>query len=359
MSVLGASLRPMIRRVASIRSCWIVALVVAFSSALATSPAHGEVVASEHAASPIAAFESYAAWSRADGRRFRLIIWHDGRLHRAAVAPRAAQFDVDLGRNAAGRVVAVYSRCTKTKHPLPGYMPFPADNEGCDLYQYDLTSQRERRLRGPSTKGSSEFLPAIAGRRLVFARLASPRSSQASFPQLVSATLGHHYRERLLPRPTSHATREGSIGPRTIDARGSVAAIGWEYEPKQNACQHDEKGTSPLAQQVVFYDLATATSRVLDDDCRSSARGSQFASPSLEGDNVFYPCAVDVPGSNDGAWAVRTFAPAADAGPDVIIPGGVDAYVDSSQTAGGWTWVVIEGGEPSTISVQRFQSQPA
>ena len=136
--------------------------VAACALALA-APARAEVIEQESTATPVAAYGSYAAWSRAEGKQFRLVIWHDGAIRRAAVAPRNAQFDVDLGRDAAGRTVAVYSRCPNITRPGTGFMPLPFGYVGCDLYEYDIAGRRERRLAGPSTKAGSEYLAGHLG----------------------------------------------------------------------------------------------------------------------------------------------------------------------------------------------------
>ena len=41
-----------------------------------------EVVSRESAVTPVAAYGSYAVWSRFDGHAFRLVIWHDGVMSR-------------------------------------------------------------------------------------------------------------------------------------------------------------------------------------------------------------------------------------------------------------------------------------
>jgi hypothetical protein len=333
----------------------VAAGVTAF--AVAASPARGEVIAHEHNATPVAAYGNYAAWSRVEGKHYRLVIWHDGKLGRAAVAPSPAQFDVDLGHDAAGRVVAVYSRCAKTERFVsPDFMPDPSQEHSCDIYEYDVVSRYERRLAGPSRKGTSEYWPAISGHRLVFARM--PR--KARLPQIVSATLGQHYREHPLPRPASHPTHyETSVGATSIDVAGNRAVIGWEYVAGDNDCGGaGEKGIRPLVHAVVLYDLTTRRRTVLDNDCHlSAARGVAFANPSLDAGHVFYSAYVELP--DYVSPTIRAVSITGRATHDSTFPIAVPASLYWTQTAGGWTWATTGHGFPDvSYSIERARAQP-
>jgi hypothetical protein len=342
------------------RHCSGVFLSIAACALALAAPARAEVIEQESTATPVAAYGSYAAWSRAEGKQFRLVIWHDGSIRRAAVAPRNAQFDVDLGRDAAGRTVAVYSRCPRITRPGTGFTPLPFGYAGCDLYEYDIAGRRERRLAGPSTKAGSEYLPAISGHRLVFTRAtkASYRHPGAPFPSLVSATLGRHYREQPLPRPASYPShsyaKDTNFGPTGIDVDGRHAAIAWAYQSADDGCREtDETGHSGPVRVMVLYDLATRVRRILDSDCHTFARGLDFREPSLDGGDIFYKAGVDKPLPDDSV--LRAVAIGTGAQHDTTFPpADVRANVDSTQTSGGWTWASLSAGYPITFSIQRF-----
>jgi hypothetical protein len=120
----------------------------ATAAVLATAPsavASDEVLASLPADAIVglhmSAYGGHVVWSEAvaPGRHV-LMRWHAGRVDRLPVAERAVPFDVDLGPDARGRPVAVYSRC-------PGEGESTAPVGGCDVYRIALQRGRERRIR--------------------------------------------------------------------------------------------------------------------------------------------------------------------------------------------------------------------
>ena len=74
---------------------------------------------------------------------------------RAATATRP--FDVSLGPNSKGRIVALYTRCRTTDH-------------GCDIYRYELRTRSERRLSSVSSPALDEAWPAQWRDRIAFVR---------------------------------------------------------------------------------------------------------------------------------------------------------------------------------------------
>lgn len=98
------------------------------------------------------------------------------RRARLPIEPRQrVPFDVDLGSDGKGGVVAAYSRCriepASSRASLYA-QPYPAwtTARGCDLYRYDF-SGRERKITGASTSGASEMLPSIWKGDVAFARV--------------------------------------------------------------------------------------------------------------------------------------------------------------------------------------------
>ncbi|HUR85192.1 MAG TPA: hypothetical protein VMY78_07595 [Solirubrobacteraceae bacterium] len=110
---------------------------------------------------PISAYGGAVAWSAYDAAsgRYALVIRQRETTTAARVASARRPFDVSLGPDAAGRVVALYTRCrTPTR--------------GCDVYRYDLRARRERRLSAISSPVFDEAWPAQWRGRVAFVRRA-------------------------------------------------------------------------------------------------------------------------------------------------------------------------------------------
>ncbi|MCA1680379.1 MAG: hypothetical protein LC777_16215, partial [Actinobacteria bacterium] len=110
---------------------------------------------------PISAYGGAVAWSAYDAAsgRYALVIHQRARTTAARMATARRPFDVSLGPDAAGRVVALYTRCrTATR--------------GCDVYRYDLRARRERRLKAVSSAVFDEAWPAQWRDRIAFVRRA-------------------------------------------------------------------------------------------------------------------------------------------------------------------------------------------
>jgi hypothetical protein len=89
-------------------------------------------------------------WARvgSDGRS-RLVTRIRSRNRDLPVRPKAGLFDPDVGTNARGHRVIVYTRCAG----LSG--------RNCDVYQYDVADRRESKVPGASTAACSEFAPSV------------------------------------------------------------------------------------------------------------------------------------------------------------------------------------------------------
>ena len=98
---------------------------------------------------PIDATGTHLAYSRLEGERYRLVI--DGRD--APVPARPLPFDVDLGKDAGGRLVAVYTRATGGDQ---------------DVRWIDVTTGRERRVPAASTARRDERGASVSRGRVAF-----------------------------------------------------------------------------------------------------------------------------------------------------------------------------------------------
>jgi hypothetical protein len=127
----------------------------------AAAPAHADdMVAELSRDTPIAAYGGALAWSAYDAAsdRYRLVVVAAPGAAPAAVpiAPSRRAFDVSLGPDSHGRVVALYSRCKGA-------------GTRCDIYRYGLVDRRERKL-GFSSPREDEAWPVQWGSRVAFVR---------------------------------------------------------------------------------------------------------------------------------------------------------------------------------------------
>jgi hypothetical protein len=152
------------------------------------------------------------AWSAptADGR-WKLVIRRGGVITGAAVRPAKVPFDVDLGDDGHGRLIATYSRCSRS-----GGLERP---RGCDVYRYDVSTARERRVPGLGAGRNSDYLPTAARGRIAFAR------SVAGGPaRLYVRALGGG---PLRAMPGGLRNRDDRTGPRSLDLGARGVAIAW------------------------------------------------------------------------------------------------------------------------------------
>jgi hypothetical protein len=103
----------------------------------------------------LSAYGGQVVWSERIGPgRHVLMRWQQGRVDRLPVPERAVPFDVDLGPDARGRPVAVYSRC-------PGESDTMGPVASCDVFRLLLAGGSERKLGRVSTTRASEYAPTI------------------------------------------------------------------------------------------------------------------------------------------------------------------------------------------------------
>lgn len=201
------------------------ALVATSATAVMLATAPGALASDEVLASlsPDAAFAvrlsahgGHVVWSEpvAPGRHV-LMRWHQGRVDRLPVAERAVPFDVDLGPDARGRPVAVYSRC-------PGEAENAAPVGGCNVYRLDLQRGRERTIRRASTARSSEYAPAIWRGNLVFAS-----SKSAAGPAAVML-LRRGARRAVALRRQARGAEAGGVS--AIDLTSNAVVFQWPAE---------------------------------------------------------------------------------------------------------------------------------
>ncbi len=80
------------------------------------------------------------------------------------VAPRATPFDVDLGPDRHGGLVAVYSRCAVLRRDLTTPQVLRAGRHGCDVYTYSFALGRDGVAWLFTNSGEPEYFGAFARR---------------------------------------------------------------------------------------------------------------------------------------------------------------------------------------------------
>ena len=163
----------------------------------------------------------------------------DRKPQRLPIASRlGVPFDIDLGPDEDGDVVAVYSRCA----PEPDLVrvretfgarvfstPYPAytAGRGCDIYRYDLDTGQETRLEGASTAQASEVLPAIWRDQIAFARVYERRDgNRGIYPYLYVRPLAGGRSDR---QPGGSRGTNGLPGPTRLDLYGRYLSFVWNY----------------------------------------------------------------------------------------------------------------------------------
>jgi hypothetical protein len=127
--------------------------------------ARDRAISSDRTARNLSAFGQGLVWSREDANgNSRLVLSSFGRPADVNVqAFQGGLVDPDLGQDADGTSVAVYTRCGG------------ASGQNCDVFQYDFSRQRESKVAGASSSSCSEFAPSIWQGTVAFARRGSRR----------------------------------------------------------------------------------------------------------------------------------------------------------------------------------------
>ena len=153
------------------------------------------------------------AWSApADGGLWKLVIARGGVAADAAVRTARVPFDVDLGDDGHGHLIATYSRCSRPS--LDYRRP-----RGCDVYRYDVTARRERRVGGLGTGSASDYLPTAASGRIAFSRTVAGGPARLYVRSLTGGPL------RRLHGGLSHP--DEWTGPHSLDLGRRGLAIAW------------------------------------------------------------------------------------------------------------------------------------
>ena len=306
-------------------------------------------LAQSNALSPVSAYGGSIAYSvyDASSRSYRLALRdRDGVVTQPVVAPRAVPFDVDLGPDAGGRLVAAYSRCvTEPRRAALDGFPRWSTGRGCDLYRYDVAAGRESRITGASSSGSSEFLPSIWKGEIAFARVYERRTGSAGrLPYLYVHPLSGPGGSTRLPGGSRGV--DGGPGPQALDHYGTRIAVVWEDQPT---------GTSNRSQ--LRLDTQGADHRVLDS-VTSATGGARLLAPSFDGGKLWWISREVADTTTGRGRSTVTTYDLSDAarqtalGPDPLVAYAVSRVTSRNETL---TFYARRDGEAMTLRAPAWQ----
>lgn len=200
----------------TIRPLTAVAATAVAMLAVAAGPAAAAdtEIATLPAQSSIDALDGHVLWGvQGDATKAWRLIDYSGGVQRALpVATSPSPFDVDLGHDPKGRLVAVYSRCRAALDENGANF----GHRGCDIFRYDFATARETKVRAVSSR-FDEYEPTIWHRRIAFVR-AYPRREQM------------YVRDLDAQRAQRLRGGGGFASPRDLDLRSRTTAVRWAHE---------------------------------------------------------------------------------------------------------------------------------
>ncbi|HTQ68798.1 MAG TPA: hypothetical protein VMI13_08920 [Solirubrobacteraceae bacterium] len=211
------------------------------------------------------------AWSEYDrsASNWRLTVSSSGITRTLPIAPSPVPFDVDLGDNGHGALVAAYARCSK-----PSASGRPAR---CRLYDYDFTTETEHPIAVANAAGASQFLPSMAAGRVAFARVKEGRPEGPGNPQRIYLENLAGGKPKLMPGGSS--TNRSPGRPTSIDLSPKSLAFTWAGPDTTNY----PDGTSELR-----LDNLAGGQTLISLAAESEIEATNVLGPTLLGGRVAY-----------------------------------------------------------------------
>ena len=185
---------------------------------------------------PIAAYGGWEAWSafdEASGTYALTLRDPGGAVKQAPLAPATRPWDVSLGPDAHGDVVAIYRSC---------------DADGCDLRRLYVATGRDQALRSVSSPSYDEATPAIWRSTVVFTRHVR-RCDVPYVKDLRSSKPSHRLlKSKCLTTPAGQAAIRGT--------RIVISSV--------DLSQADSHGAGPKTSELRLYSSRTSGSKVID-----------------------------------------------------------------------------------------------
>jgi hypothetical protein len=223
----------------------------------------------------LSAYAGQVVWSEQITQGVNVLMrWRAGRVDRLPVRSRKVPFDLDLGPDARGRAVAVYSRCAGD-NAWGSALP----DRGCDVYQLSLTGGRERRLRRISTSRASEYAPAIWRGNIAYA--SAERSGLK--PRLMLLRRGARR-----PRRLSTGSRVTAISHvAQMDLTSTALVFTWR--------RYDSSGTDRMASELRRVALRGGRVTILAKEVNEEGFGDHANSANVTPDETIWVRALATP----------------------------------------------------------------
>jgi len=204
---------------------------------------------------------------------WRLLVRREGVTQVLPIAGRSTPFDVDLGDDGHGGLVASYSRCSAAMRgtELP---------HGCRLYYYDFATGTERPIAVANARGFSQFDPSMAAGRVAFARIGDRRRVGAGNRAriYVQSLAGGKPRRQ----PGGFENNASATGPTGLDLSATALAFSWDA---QGATAFEPFS---VATSQVSVDYLSGTQILVALGTSGEISRYEELSPTLAGGTVYY-----------------------------------------------------------------------
>jgi hypothetical protein len=198
------------------------AVVAGTAAALLVAAAPAAAADTEIATLPsqtaLDALDGHVLWSVQDDatKAWRLVDYSNGVQRPLPVAASVSPFDVDLGHDRSGRLVAVYSRCREALREDGANF----GRRGCDIFRYDFATARETKVKAVSSR-RDDYEPTLWHARIAFVR---------AFPRAAGARERMYVRDLRTGRTRRLRGGSGFAFPRDLDLRARTTAVRWVHE---------------------------------------------------------------------------------------------------------------------------------
>ncbi|HMJ36972.1 MAG TPA: hypothetical protein VK501_23905 [Baekduia sp.] len=287
---------------------------------LSLSPAFAQDVSTEtvldtvNASTPVSAYGGVAVWSTFDeaSKTYRLRAYRNGQVTTLPIPARRGSFDADVGPDASGQPVVVYSRCRGETGGLGlafNELPEWAFARGCDVHRFRFADGSDRVLAVASSSVRSEVTPSIWGSRLAYFAIDEPRHGRRSIGgRLYLADLRGHARTlRFTGGTRGPLSRVGSKlvdgpSPTGLDLAGTAMTFGWS---NLRSCQGEPDSGGDAQASEIWRQTLTSRARL----ARSCTAYGVFG-PFIAGSDVQW--VTQVKSAVRGAAVLSSLLPGAD-----------------------------------------------
>jgi hypothetical protein len=263
----------------------LVALLSGTALAHAQQPATsaGSVIGHAEGQTTLSGYGRWVIWSARDltTGRYRLSLYQSGLGSKLLpVRSRAIPFDVDLGPGRNDHPTAVYARCSRDAE---GDATFATsrfawiDGTGCDIYEFDVITGRERRVAGASQASANEVQPSIWRGQIAFVRTLSYRKGRPSSALLPQLRVLSHGDNRSTALPVSGTSYDAIDG---LDLYGS--RLVYQADRQLARCQFRPEPKDPgTSREVWVVDLAHGAKRTRIEQHCDGERALSIRRPTL------------------------------------------------------------------------------